>query len=73
MGAYSRLVPSIRMAPVATTMSPPLTFISMPPQVPTRMKVSAPHLCSSSMAMEADAPPMPVEVTLTGTPSRVPV
>jgi len=30
------------MAPVATTMSPDLTFKSMPPQVPVRMKVSAP-------------------------------
>ena len=52
------------------------TFIpsrSMPPQVPTRIKVSAPILCSSSMAMEAEGPPMPVEQTETFSPSRVPV
>ena len=56
MGAYSMEVCSKRMAPVATTMSPDLTSRSMPPQVPVRMKVSAPSLCSSSMAMEgADA------------------
>ena len=73
MGAYSRLVPSMRIAPVAITMSPPQTSSCMPPQVPTRMKVSAPQLVSSSSAMEADGPPMPVLVTLTGTPLRVPV
>ena len=73
MGAYSRLVPSMRMAPVATTMSPLFTGICIPPQVPMRTKVSAPQRTSSSMAMEAEGPPMPVEVTLTFTPSRVPV
>jgi len=64
------LVPSMRMAPVAMTMSPPFTFRSMPPQVPTLRKVSAPQATSSCMAMEADGPPMPVEVTLTFSPSR---
>ena len=73
MGAYSRLVPSMRTAPVAITMSPLVTSSLMPPQVPTRTKVSAPMLASSSMAMEADGPPMPVEVTLTRSPSSVPV
>ena len=73
MGAYSRLVCSKRMAPVATTTSPERTSRSMPPQVPTRIKVSAPMLCSSSMAMEAEGPPMPVEHTETFSPSRVPV
>ena len=73
MGAYSRLVCSKRMAPVATTTSPERTSRSMPPQVPTRIKVSAPMLCSSSMAMEAEGPPMPVEQTDTFSPSSVPV
>ena len=45
----------------------------MPPQVPTRMNVSAPMLCSSSIAMEADGPPMPVEQTDTFSPRSVPV
>ena len=73
MGAYSRLVCSKRMAPVATTMSPDWTFKSMPPQVPTRIKVSAPMAVSSSMAMEAEGPPMPVEHTDTFSPRSVPV
>lgn len=73
MGAYSRLVPSIRTAPVATTTSPLWTSRWMPPQVPTRTKVSAPRLHSSSMAMAAEGPPMPVDTTLTGSPRRVPV
>ena len=73
MGAYSLLVPSMRMAPVAMTRSPPTTGSCIPPQVPTRTKVWAPHRVSSSMAMEADGPPMPVEVTLTFTPSSRPV
>ncbi len=49
------------------------TSRSMPPQVPTRRNVSAPMLCSSSMAMEADGPPIPVEQTETFSPSSVPV
>ena len=73
MGAYSRLAPSWRTAPVAITTSSLLTGRAMPPQVPTRMKVSAPMLCSSSMAITAEGPPMPVEQTLTFSPSRVPV
>ena len=73
MGAYSRLAPSMRTAPVATTISPLVTSSLMPPQVPTRTKVSAPRLASSSMAMEAEGPPMPVDTTLTFSPSSVPV
>ena len=73
MGAYSRLVPSMRTAPVAMTISPLVTSSLIPPQVPTRIKVSAPMLASSSMAIEADGPPIPVEVTLTFSPSSVPV
>ena len=73
MGAYSRLVCSKRIAPVATTTSPLRTSSSIPPQVPTRINVSAPMLCSSSMAMEAEGPPIPVEQTETFSPSSVPV
>ena len=69
MGAYSRLVCSYRMAPVATTTSPDWTFRSIPPQVPVRMNVSAPHLWSSSIAMEAEGPPMPVEQAVTFSPA----
>ena len=65
IGAYSRLVPSLRTAPVDTTISPPFTSKSIPPQVPTRMNVSAPQSTNSSNAIEADGPPIPVEVTLT--------
>ncbi len=43
------------------------------PQLPTRTSVRAPALTSSSTAIAAEGPPMPVEVTLTGTPSRLPV
>ena len=39
----------------------------------TRMKVSAPIFTSSSTAMAAEGPPIPVEVTLTFSPRRVPV
>ena len=37
------------------------------------MKVSAPHLTNSSNAIAADGPPIPVEVTLTFSPSKYPV
>ena len=70
MGAYSLLVPSIRIAPLAITTSPLITFVCMPPQVPIRIKVSAPDITSSSIAIAAEGPPMPVDVTLTFTPSR---
>ena len=72
-GAYSRLVPSWRTAPVAITQSPARTRRSMPPAVPTRMKVSAPTANNSSIAIALDGPPMPVEQTLTRSPSRRPV
>lgn len=65
IGAYSLEVPSALIDPVAIIRSPPLTFKSIPPQVPTLMKVSAPHLTNSSNAIAADGPPIPVEVTLT--------
>ena len=61
------------MAAVATTMSPERTGRSMPPQVPVRIKVLTPHFTSSSMAMAAEGPPMPVEQTLTVSPRSLPV
>ena len=73
MGAYSRLVPSMRTAPVATTRSPLFTSRRMPPQVPTRTKVSAPKLDNSSIAIAAEGPPIPVDTTLTRSPKSVPV
>ena len=73
MGAYSFVVPSKRIAPVAITRSPPKTSGCIPPEVPTRIKVSEPQWISSSMAMDADGPPIPVETTLTVSPSSVPV
>ena len=45
----------------------------IPPQVPVRTKVSPPMTQSSSKAITAEGPPMPVEQTLTFSPSRVPV
>ncbi len=73
IGAYSRLVPSILTAPVAMTASPPITSRSIPPHVPILMNVSEPHWKSSSIAIEAEGPPIPVEVTLTSSPSSFPV
>lgn len=58
---------------VAITTSSLFTFRAIPPQVPTRTKVSAPSACSSSMAMTAEGPPIPVEQTLTLSPRSVPV
>ena len=43
------------------------------PHDPTRTRVWAPMVQSSSTAIAAEGPPMPVEVTLTATPSSVPV
>ena len=73
IGAYSRLVPSARTAPVAITTSPPFTSREIPPDVPMRMNVSLPHLYSSSTAIEALGPPIPVLTTLTFSPRSVPV
>ena len=70
---YSWLVPSLRIAALAMSRSPPETFRSMPPLVPTRINVSAPHITSSSTAIAAEGPPIPVEHTLTFSPSRYPV
>ena len=53
MGAVLRLVPSMRITPVAITMSPPQTSSLHAAAGATRMKVSALQLVSSSSAMEA--------------------
>ena len=42
-----------------------------PPAEPTRMKWVAPTRTSSSTAIDADGPPMPVEQTLIGVPASV--
>lgn len=69
---YSREVPSCRMAAEATTRSPPTTLCAIPPQVPTRMRVWAPHLTSSSTQMAVDGPPIPWEITSIRRPARFP-
>ena len=66
--AQVRNAPDMRTA--KATLLPYVTPCGTPPQVPTRIKVSAPHFTSSSIAMDADGPPIPVEVTLTFTPSK---
>ena len=58
----------MRTAPVAITRSPLWTSSLMPPQVPVRTKVSAPMAWSSSRAITAEGPPMPVEQTETFSP-----
>ena len=45
----------------------------IPPQVPIRTNVSALHATSSSIAIAAEGPPIPVEVTETFFPSKYPV
>ena len=66
-------MPSCRTAPVAITQSPAKTFKLIPPQVPILIKVSAPQATNSSMAIAADGPPIPVEVTETFSPDIYPV
>lgn len=65
-------MPSFRTAPVGMTKVPTFKSGWMAPQVPTRSRVWAPLCTSSSTAMEAEGPPMPVEVTVTGTPFNLP-
>ena len=65
-GAYSRLVPSIRMHLCNYDIS--AFYLRLHTAAGSNAdKVSAPHRESSSMAMEADGPPIPVDVTLTFT------
>ena len=66
-------MPSSRIAAV-TMASVPLGVSGwIAPEVPTRMNVSAPSLSSSSTAIAEDGHPIPVETTLTFSPSSVPV
>lgn len=69
IGAENSLVPSFLMAEFTITRSPASTVGSMYPQVPTLMKVSIPSLESSVTAIEAEGPPMSVEVITTSIPS----
>jgi len=62
-----------RTAPVEMHRSPRPTSFCSEPAVPMRMKVSAPTLISSSMAMAVEGQPMPVEVQDSLMPSTVPV
>ena len=48
-------------------------FLMVLVKTPLGVTVSAPHLANSSIAIAADGPPIPVDVTLTFTPSKVPV
>ena len=57
MGTYSLLVPSMRMAALATTRSPPITGVAIPPQVPMRIRVRTPVWYSSSTPMAVGGPP----------------
>ena len=49
------------------------TVPANPPHVPTRISRVAPSITSSSKTMPAEAHPMPVDCTLIGLPSNVPV
>jgi hypothetical protein len=67
-GTYCALVPSSRTAAWATITSPRRRPGCIAPQEPTRIRVWAPRLQSSSTAIAAEGPPIPVEVTLTTSP-----
>ena len=49
------------------------TVPAKPPHVPTRISRVAPSMISSSNTMPDDGQPMPVDCTLIGAPSNVPV
>ena len=59
-GTYWVLVPSILTAASAIIIEPTPTEGVMAPHVPTRIITSTPSLASSSMAMAAAGPPIPV-------------
>ncbi len=61
------------MAACAIAKSLGFTFKLSPPAVPTCINVSAPTSISSSTAIEAEGPPIPVEVTDTSTFLYLPV
>ena len=58
---------------MAMTVSPIDMFGWRPPHVPTRISRSAPSMHSSSNTMPALGHPIPVDCTLIGRPSNVPV
>ena len=60
------------MAALAPTRSPPITWVAIPPQVPMRIMVRTPVWYSSSTPMAVEGPPMPVDMTSTGSPSSLP-
>ena len=64
--------PSSRTAPETRMRSPSRTFGCKAPQLPMRIMAVTPMLRSSSTAMPALAPPMPVETASTGTPRYSP-
>ncbi len=69
---YVLLVPSSRTAPVVTTRSPSASSGESPPLLPTRRKVCAPSLISSSRITAVPGAPMPVEAAHSGTPVPLP-
>ena len=59
--------------PRPMTVSASATAPANPPHVPTRISRVAPSITSSSNTIPADGQPMPVDCTLIGDPSNVPV
>ncbi len=65
-GAKCWLAPSSRTAPVVTMTSATSMSLWIAPVVPTRRNVRTPSCASSSVAIDVDGPPMPVEQTTIG-------
>ena len=64
---------SAQLAESPITVSASAATPAKPPHVPTRIRRVAPSITSSSNTMPADGQPMPVDCTLIGAPSNVPV
>ena len=62
------LAPSSRTAPLTSTRSPIFTSGCSAPQLPMRIMFFTPRFLSSSTAIPAEAPPMPVETASTRMP-----
>ena len=73
MSAYCSAVVSTADAAMAITVSAIAMSSPMAPHVPTRTSRVAPSCTSSSYTIPADGHPMPVDCTLIGAPSNVPV
>ena len=71
-GTYCALVPSILTAASAMITEPVLISGTMAPQVPTLIITLTPRRASSSTAMAADGPPIPVLTATTFSPPTVP-